>query len=221
VQARVVGVLRRFPTVGPGAEGFVVADQKLLSGALDSELPGQGRPDELWISTPAAQALRAALRQSPLTQLSATYRSAVERRLRSDPVAAGMTRTLLASGLVATLLALLGMLLVLVGPLRAPRIQADLEAQGLGPSGLRRELRLRFAAACVLGIWPGLVIALLLDRLIVSAVGAYESGAAEPPPIAVLPGLELLALGAALTVLCFTAGWAVSEALFPRRRAVS
>ncbi len=221
VQTHVVGVLRRFPTVDPGAGGFVVADQQLLSGELDAQLPGQGRPDELWISAQTTQPLHAALRRGSLSQLSATYRAAVEQSLRSDPVASGVTRTLLASGVAAMLLALLGMLLVLVGPLRAPRIQADLETQGLGPRGLRRELRLRFAAACVLGIWPGLVIALLLDRLTVSAVGAYESGAAEPPLIAVLPWLELLALGAALTIMCATVGWAVSELLLPRRRSAT
>lgn len=218
VQARVVGILRRFPTIDPGAGGFVVADQELLSGALDAQLPGQGRPDELWISAPSSGALHAALRHGPLSQLVATYRTGVERSLRSDPVASGVTRTLLASGLVATLLALLGMLLVLVGPLRVQRIQSDLEAQGLGPGGLRRELRLRFATACILGIWPGLVIALVLDRLTVSAVGAYESGAAEPPLITVLPWLQLLALGAGLTILCATAGWAISQALLSRGR---
>jgi hypothetical protein len=218
VQARVVGVLRRFPSVGPGAGGFVVADQEFLSGALDAQLPGQGRPDELWISTPQTRTLRTALRQGPLSQLTVSYRTGVEQSLRSDPVASGVTRTLLASGAVATLLALLGMLLVLVGPLRVPRIQADLETQGVGPSGLRRELRLRFAAACLLGIWPGLVIALLLDRLTVAGVGAYESGTAQPPLITVLPWLQLLALGAGLTVLCASAGWALSETLLPRRR---
>jgi hypothetical protein len=124
----------------------------------------------------------------------------------------------LVSGAVATLLALLGMLLVLAGPLRTPRIQADLEAQGVGPSGLRRELRVRFGVACTLGIWSGLLIALLLDRLTVAAVGAYESGTREPPLITVVPVLELVALGVGLTALCLVCGWLLSEALLPRRR---
>jgi hypothetical protein len=218
VQARVVGVLRRFPTIDPAAGGFVVADQALLSGALDAWLPGQGQPDELWIAASSTRSLRAALRAPGLTQLSAAFRGEVERSLRSDPVASGVMRTLLASGGVATLLALLGMLLVLVGPLRDPRIQADLEAQGVGPSGLRRELRVRFAAACLLGIWPGLLITLLLDRLTVAAVGAYESGTSEPPLITVVPVLQLIALGMGLTVICLTCGWVLSQALLPSRR---
>ena len=51
VIARVVGVLSRFPTLDPGSGGFVIADEATLAGALDAQLPGQGRPDELWIST--------------------------------------------------------------------------------------------------------------------------------------------------------------------------
>jgi hypothetical protein len=215
VQARVVGVLRRFPTVGAG--GFVVADQALLSGALDAWLPGQGRPDELWISTSRPGALRGALRNISLSALSAVFRGDVERGLRSDPVAGGVMRTLLAAALVAVALGLLGMLLVLAGPLRLRRIQSDLETQGIGPSGLRRELRLRFGIACVLGIWSGLLIALLLDTLTVDAVGAYENGADHPALVTVVPWPQLLGLGAGLTVLCLACGWLVSEAMLPRR----
>jgi hypothetical protein len=158
------------------------------------------------------------LRRGPLAQLGAVYRGDVEHGLRSDPVASGVTHTLLASGAVATLLALLGMLLVLAGPLRTPRIQADLEAQGIGPRGLRRELRVRFGVACTLGIWSGLLIALLLDRLTVAAVGAYESGNGQPPLITVIPVLQLVALGVGLTALCLLCAWLLSEALLPRRR---
>jgi hypothetical protein len=217
VQAQIVGVLRRFPTIPAGAGGFVVADQARLSGALDAQLPGQGRPDELWVRARSTQALKAALKQGPLAQLAATYRSTVDQTLRSDPVASGVMRTLLVAGGGAVLLAVLGMLLVLAGPLRSRPIQADLEAQGVGPSGLRRELRVRFGSACLLGIWPGLIIALLLDRLTVSAVGAYESGSGDPALITVVPWLGLLAVGAALTAICLAGGWLTSEALLPRR----
>jgi hypothetical protein len=118
---------------------------------------------------------------------------------------------------VATLLALLGMLLVLVGPFREPRIEADLEEQGIGPSGLRQELRVRWGLACLLGIWPGLAIALVLDRLTVVAIGAYESGTSNPPLITVVPVVELLVLGVGLTAICLACGWVASQALWPRR----
>ena len=51
----------RFPTVPPGSAGFVVADEQTLAGALDAQLPGQGRADELWISSHDLAPLRAAL----------------------------------------------------------------------------------------------------------------------------------------------------------------
>jgi hypothetical protein len=129
-----------------------------------------------------------------------------------------VTRTLLLTGVVAAVLALLGMVLVLVGPFREPRLEADLEEQGLGPNGLRRELRVRWVAACLLGIWSGLLIALLLDRLTVAAVGAYESGARQPHLVTVFPALELVALGAGASLICLACGWATSEAMWPRRR---
>jgi hypothetical protein len=47
----VVGVLSRFPTLDSDAAGFVIANEATLAAALDAQLPGQGRPDELWIST--------------------------------------------------------------------------------------------------------------------------------------------------------------------------
>ncbi len=216
VQARVVGILRRFPTIPLGAGGFVVADENLLAGALDAGLPGQGRPDELWISSPSLHALRAALPTSPLNQLSARFRVDLERALRSDPVTSGLTRTLLAIGVVTTVLALLGMLLVLVGPFRDSRVERDLEEQGLGPDELRRELRVRWNIACILGIWSGLGIALVLDRLAAATVGGYESGAIDPPLITVVPWGELVGLAAALTMVCLACGWLTSEALWPR-----
>jgi hypothetical protein len=217
IQGHVVGILRRFPTT-LAAGGFVLADQALLSSALDAQLPGQGQPDELWISTSKPGRFADALRGSPLGQLSISLRENIESRLRSQPIAAGVSATLLASGLVATLLALLGMLLVLAGPLRQARIAADLEAQGLGPSGLRGELRLRFAIACLLGIWPGLLIALILDRLAVATVGAYENGGSQLSLITVIPWPELLAVGVGLSAICLLGGWALSEVLLPRRQ---
>ncbi len=61
VIARVVGVLSRFPALDPDSGGFVIADEATLAAALDAQLPGQGRADELWISTGHLTRLRAAL----------------------------------------------------------------------------------------------------------------------------------------------------------------
>jgi hypothetical protein len=218
VVARIVGVVRRFATVGPGTAGVIVADQQALSNALDAGLPGQGRPDEIWISSSRLGSLRLALRQRPLAQLSPVFRSDIEHALVSEPLASGVLGTLLAAGALAAALAVVGMLLVLSGPFRDRRIEADLEEQGMGPSAQRRELRLRLAFATIVGVWPGLLIAVLLDRLAASTVGATETGTPYPPLVTVVPWLTLVALGAAVTGMCVLLGWAATARSFPNSR---
>jgi hypothetical protein len=218
VEARIVGVIKRFPTVAPGAEGIIVADQSALSDALDAQLPGQGHPDELWIATSRSQPLHAALGQGALAQLSSSFRAQVQSGLRHQPLASGVIGTLLIAGALGGALAVLGLLVVVGGPLRDRSIERDLEAQGVGPRGLRRELRLRLALASGLGVWPGLLIAVLIDRLAVATVGATEGGTPQPPLVTVVPWVELVGLGAAITVLCLLLGWLTTARAFPNRR---
>jgi hypothetical protein len=218
VEARIVGVIKRFPTVAPGAAGIIVADQSALSDALDAQLPGQGHPDELWIATVRPRALQAALGRGTLAQLSSSFRARVETGLRHQPLASGVIGTLLVAGALGGALAVLGLLVVVGGPLRDRSIERDLETQGLGPRGLRRELRLRLALASALGVWPGLLIAVLIDRLAVATVGATESGTPQPPLVTVVPWVELVGLGAAITVLCVLLGWLATAHAFPNRR---
>jgi hypothetical protein len=218
VQARVVGVVKRFPTVATGAAGVIVADQQALSGALDAQLPGQGRPDELWISSAQPQTLRAALGHGRLAQLDSSFRTAIEMGLRHEPLASGVIGTLLIAGGIGGALAVLGLLVVVGGPFRDRSSERDLEAQGVGPRGLRRELRQRLGLASALGVWPGLLIAVLIDRLAVSTVGATESGTPQPPLVTVVPWLELVGLGAAITAMCLLLGWMTTARAFPNRR---
>ena len=133
-------------------------------------------------------------------------------------MASGVLGTLLEAGALAAALAVVGMLLVLTGPFRDRRIEADLEAQGMGPSTQRRELRLRLAFAAILGVWPGLLIAVLLDRLATSTVGATETGTPYPPLITVVPWLTLVAVGVAVTGTCLLLAWAATARSFPNRR---
>jgi hypothetical protein len=200
IQARVVGVIKRFPTVAAGAAGVIVADQQALSDALEP------------------QPLRAALGQGRLAQLNSSFRTAIATGLRHEPLVSGVIGTLLIAGAVGGALAVLGLLVVVGGPFRDRSIERDLEAQGLGPRGLRRELRLRLGLASVLGVWPGLLVAVLIDRLAVSTVGATESGTPQPPLVTVVPWVELVGLGAAITALCLLLGWMATARAFPNRR---
>ncbi len=72
VVARVVGVHSRFPTLDSDAAGLVIADEATLAAALDAQLPGQGQPDALWISTGHPARLRAALGSGMLAQLESS-----------------------------------------------------------------------------------------------------------------------------------------------------
>ena len=130
VQARIVGVLRRFPTLAPDDAGFIVADEATLAAALDASLPGQGRPDELWIDTRDPRRLDASLRAPPLDRLGHSFRYRVQRALRSEPLATGTLGTLAAAAGLGVALALVGLLAALAGPLREPAVERDLAVLG-------------------------------------------------------------------------------------------
>jgi hypothetical protein len=211
VQARVAGVLRRFPTIGPGAEGFVVADEPTLAIALDSQLPGQGAANELWASTRNTTRLRAALRTRALSHLTVSYRADIARRLRNAPVARAVFGTLLGATIVTGVLAIVGLLVALLGGGRDRTAERDLLEQGIGPGELRRQLRLRLVLAATIGTCAGLALAVLLTALVVAAARAAGTlSAPQPPLIAIAPAGQLLLWGViALGVLTATATAAV------------
>jgi len=197
VIARVVGVLSRFPTLPSDAAGFVIADEPTLAAALDAQLPGQGRADELWIGAGHLAGLRAALGSGALAQLDSSFRVDIEHQLRDAPVARGVLGTLIAATTLSVLLAVVGLLAALLGGARDERVESDLEEQGVGPRGLRAELRVRLALASALGVIAGLGIAVLLTRLAVASVRAAGTVAdPRPPVVTVVPWPALAAWGA-------------------------
>ncbi len=217
VSARVVGVLRRFPTVPAGAPGFVIADQQTLASALDAQLPGQGRADELWISTRHLQRLQGALREPPLAQFSASFRAQIEHTLRSSPISRGVLGTLLAAAGLAAGLALVGLLVTLLGGGRDERIERDLIAQGVGPRGLGAELRLRMTLAAGIGVVAGLGVGLLLTTLAVATVqGAGPVAVPDPPLVTVAPWGQLVVWGAAALAILAGASAIAARALSGR-----
>jgi hypothetical protein len=196
VFARVVGVLRRFPTIAPDAAGFVVADGDALGAALDAQLPGQGLAGELWISTRHPGRLAAAVRRGPLAGLGVSLRTDVERRLRAAPVARAVVRTLFAATVVSGGLAVLGLLVALLGSGRDPAVERDLVELGVGPRALRRELLIRLMICAVAGVVAGWAVAVFLTRLAVAAVRAAGTIAVPRPPlVTVVPWGELAVWG--------------------------
>ncbi len=208
VVARVVGVLSRFPTLPSDAAGFVVADEATLAAALDAQLPGQGRADELWIGTGHPDRLRAALGSGPLAQLDSSFRLDLEHQLRDAPVARGVLGTLIAATALSVLLAVVGLLAALFGAARDGRVESDLREQGVGPRGLRAELRVRLTLVSVLGVVAGLAIAVLLTRLAVASVRSVGAVASpRPPAVTVVPWAALAAWGAGTLAVLAIAGW--------------
>ncbi|HEY3727631.1 MAG TPA: hypothetical protein VGL51_10685 [Solirubrobacteraceae bacterium] len=219
VRGVVVGVLRRFPTVPADAAGFVIADEATLAAALEASLPGQGAADELWIDTAKARVLGAALGGGALASLGQSFRSAVEHRLRTEPIAVGTLGTLAAAAGLGAVLAIVGLLAALVGALREPLVERDLAIQGLGPRALRRELQLRILLAGALGVLAGAAVAAVLTRLAVAAVRGGATIQAPRPPLVTVAPWGQLALGALGLVAAFAlVGWLASAAVMARRR---
>ena len=220
VIARVVGVLNRFPTLPSDSAGFLIADQPTLAAALDAQLPGQGRADELWISTGDLGRLRAALESGALTQLDSSFRADIDHQLQDAPVAHGVLGTLIAATALSVLLAAAGFLTTLLGGTRDERIESDLDEQGVGPRGLRAELRVRLAIVSMLGVIAGLGIAALLTRLAVASVRAAGTVAnPRPPVVTVVPWAALAAWGAGMFAVLALAGWLATRALIGSWRA--
>jgi hypothetical protein len=221
VRGRVVGVLRRFPTLPPDAGGFVVADEATLASALDAQLPGQGRSDELWIASRHLGLLRAALRAGTFSQLTASYRADVHAQLRNAPVAKAVLGTMSAATVLAAVLALLGLLVSTRGAAREERVERDLEAQGIGPAGLRRELRVRLLVTAGLGVVVGVIVAVLLTRLAVATVRTAGTVAVPRPPLVTVEPWGALALWAAVVLAALAVGGTAATRSLgtrPRRR---
>jgi hypothetical protein len=217
---RVVGVLNRFPALPPDSADFLVADETTLAAALDAQLPGQGRADELWISTGDLARLRAALGSGALAQLDSSFRADVDHQLRDAPVARGVLDTLTAATALSVVLAVVGLLTMLLGGARDERAESDLEEQGVGPHGLRAELRVRLALVSALGVVLGLGIAALLTRLAVASVRAAGTVAnPRPPVVTVVPWAALAAWGAGTFAVLALAGWLATRALIGSGRA--
>lgn len=200
VAARIVGILRRFPSVDGDA---VVADRQAASTLLDTRSPGLGTVDELWVNVPAARepAAAAALGGPPFTQLSVQSRAATLADLQADPLARGSLLTLAGTAAVALLLALVGLLLAVAGDVRDDRGDLfDLEAQGASPATIRAHLRLRALLVGSFGLLGGIALGAILTSLVIALVSVTASATRPQPPLRLVADWPLLLLAAAAYV---------------------
>ncbi len=217
LRARVVGTVARFPTIDASAGGVMVADRATLAAVLDAGAPGLSRPGELWIEVAGGapeQRLLDALRAPPLRSLSADSRRVAEQRLRGDPLARELVRTLVGAAVIALALAALGVLVAVALALRDDAAELfDLEALGVAPRLLRRDVRLRAAALATLGLGAGIGVGAALVTLTVDAVQVTAAGVRPLPPL-----LAVAPWGAwALVALVFAAAVAAGVAVLTRR----
>jgi hypothetical protein len=224
VDATIVGVAKRLPTVPSDTGPFVLADSGWLSTAIDANAPGEGTPNEVWISAPRDQAaVAAALVRPPFAGLALTSRSEVEHRLAADPLAHATALALGAAGIVALLLAVLGFWVGVVSELRDERSDFfDLEAQGVAPEGLRSQLRTRGLILVGVGLAGGAGLGALLSQLVVSLVRVSgTNGVPEPPlrfdPDWLVSGLGVVALAAAALLVAEGTSLSAFRAARPER----
>jgi hypothetical protein len=217
VDARIVGVASRLPSVPADTGPFVLADGGWLSTAINSNAPGEGSPSEVWISAPGDDGdVARALARPPFGNLVVASRAAEERRLAGDPLAHATAVALGAAGLVALVLAVLGFWVGVVSELHDEKSDFfDLEAQGLAPAEMRKQLRMRGAILLSLGLAGGLALAVLLSRLVVSLIRVSGTTGVPEPSLRLDPDWLVAGLGiAALLLAALLVAEAASLAAF-------
>jgi len=206
VAARIVGVIKRFPSVVGDA---VIADRVTAATTLDTRSPGLGTTDELWLNS---------AHRPSVPQLTLQSRADTLAQLQADPLARGALLTLAGTAAVALLLALVGLLLAVVGDMRDDRGELfDLEAQGASPATIRAHLRLRALLVAVFGILGGLALGAILSALVISLVSVTAGSAKPEPPL--LLSLDLPVLAAAAAAYVALAALLVTAATALRGRA--
>jgi len=221
VDATIVGVATRMPTMPSGSGAYVVADQGWLSTAIDADAPAEGDPTEIWVSAPSnPDAVAAALARPPYSSLDLASRRDLLRQLEDDPLAHATALALEAAGIVALALALIGFWVVVVSELGDERSDFfDLEAQGLAPESLRTQLRTRSLILVGLGLAAGIVLGALLSQLVVSVVRVSGTNGVPDPslrfePAWLVSGLGVLVL--AVVALLVAEGIALTAFRSPR-----
>jgi hypothetical protein len=203
IVVRIAATAKRFPS----AYGeFVVADRTALATALNAAAPGSAVVHEVWLEglkPHGGQQLASAVGQPPLQGVQATFQSSLEARLRDDPLARAVLRTLAALGIIGSVLALAGLGLTLAADLRDELGElSDLEAQGAGPATLRRHVRLRSSGVLAFGLLGGVALALVLSVLVADIVLVTANGGLPEPPLVLAVDVPMLLIGLTAYLAC-------------------
>jgi hypothetical protein len=172
---RVVEGIARFPGVRGQA---IVGDVDALLSALNAARPGLGRVNELWLGGDRR------LDRPEYRAVEVVSRRALESDARQDPIAHGTLLALVVAALVSLGLALAGILLTVAGDLRDERGELfDLEAEGAGPSLLRRLVRLRALLVSLAGLAAGALTGVVLGAVVTDLVSLTARATTAEPPL--------------------------------------
>ena len=155
VPVRVAAVVDHFP--GTTGEA-VIGDITSLATAVNTQVPGAGETNEVWLDAPTdgVDAAMAALAQPPFRGLESVSREGMLDEARDDPLGHGTLLALDSAAIVALLLAALGLALTVLSDLRDDRGDLyDLESQGAEPRLLRRIVRVRALVVGIAGVLAG------------------------------------------------------------------
>jgi hypothetical protein len=201
VPVRVAAIVDRFP----GTDGdAVIGDIDGLETAVNTQVPGVGRTNEIWLDVPSGRvaAAQAELNRPPFRGVEAVSRASLLDEARDDPLGHGTLLALVAAAIVALLLAAMGLALTVLSDLRDDRGDLyDLEAQGAQPSLLLRIVRLRAMVVGLAGILAGVVAGAVLALLITRVVSVTARAAAPNPPLATSFDVRVVAISAVAYLL--------------------
>jgi len=124
------------------------------------------------------------VRRPPFTELARASHADTLRSLRTDPLSEGIRRVLQGAALLALALAVAGLVLAVAGAVRDDRTALyDLEAQGVAPAVLRRQLRMRAAIVGAVGLVAAAVVGVLLSAATVALVQVTATAGVPVPPL--------------------------------------
>ena len=182
-----------------GTDGdAVIGDVTSLETAVNTQVPGAGETNEVWLDVPpgGTAAAMAALGRPPFRcrggVADSVARRGARRSARPQDIAGARFRSC-----CRTALAALGLALTVLSDLRDDRGDLyDLESQGAEPSLLRRIVRVRALGVAIAGVVAGSVAGALRALLVTRVVAVTARATTSDLPLRTSFDLGVLAVAA-------------------------
>jgi hypothetical protein len=213
VRLAVTRVVDGLPTTG---RRFALVDVARLHADLNAEGPGAAVPNEAWLTlkdpgdeSKVRAALAAPGSAGHFREPQIASRAVRTHAIRADAFSRSALGALRIAAALALAIAVLGLVLAVRTALRDEAAElVELEALGVAPAALRRQLRLGGALLGAAGLVFGVAGAIALTETFGSLV-RLSADARDPLP-ALLPGVAWVAAGAALAVVIVTGASALA-----------